>query len=277
VSDSTSEGSEAQPQASIPQPRQVALPDTRPIVTYALLVILGAVFLLQLTLHQLQYPADPLLDWGALDFQRVLQGEYYRMFTAMFLHLDQFHIIFNGIALWSIGRSVETFFGHTRFILVYFLGGLAASLLSFSLTQGISVGASGAIFAIFGAEMVLLYRNRKLFGASAQRGLRSLAFLAVLNLGLGLYSQLAPGGIGGAIIDNWAHVGGFIGGIILSWFIGPRLIVQALPAYEPLAATVPYRLKDTVVPDTVWAVSGVFGLSLLAIFVFVLNILARRV
>src|SRR5258708_36948653 len=74
------------------------------------------------------------------------------------------HIGFNGYALWPVGRLIEIFFGHARFALIYLLGGLCGSGTSFIFSRGASLGASGAIMAIFGAEMVFLYQNRRLLG-----------------------------------------------------------------------------------------------------------------
>jgi rhomboid protease GluP len=160
----------------------VRLPITRPLVTYVLLGTIIAVFVAQTVAQQESYP-DPLTLAGALDFRRVLRGEYYRLVTSMFLHLGLAHIFFNGWALWSFGQTVERLFGHTRFVLIYFLGGLCGSIASFIFTRGLSVGASGAIFAIFGAEMVFLYHNRRVLGEAARQDLQSLIFLA--NAGRG--------------------------------------------------------------------------------------------
>src|SRR5262245_4890459 len=159
---------------------QIVLPLSKPTVTRVLLIIIVAIFVLQLVLLQLN-GEEPLTDWGAIDFQRILQGEYYRLFTAMFLHGGAAHIFFNGLALWSIGRTVESLFGSRRFSLIYFLGGLSGSIASFIFTRGVSVGASGAIFAIVGAEIVFLYNNRQLLGRRAQQELQSLVFLAAIN------------------------------------------------------------------------------------------------
>src|SRR5262245_42893071 len=138
------------PQATSNHPEQrpeqrvaLRLPTSRPLATYVLLAIIIVVYVAQLVTNQTQPPADqlfgkqPLLDFGAIDFYRILlYHEYYRLFTAMFLHVNQIHIFFNAIALWSFGQSVERFFGHARFILIYFLGGLCGSVASFVLTRG---------------------------------------------------------------------------------------------------------------------------------------------
>lgn len=150
----------------------------------------------------------------------VLDGEYYRLFTSMFLHVDMTHLIFNGMGLYIFGTSIEQLFGHHRFLLIYILGGLAGSVASFLISPGASVGASGAVFAIFGALAAYFMVHRHLYGKVAAQQLRSMAFLALINLVIGLASNTIPGS--GVRIDNAAHIGGGIGGFLLAWWIGPR-------------------------------------------------------
>src|SRR5438105_3725865 len=172
------------PQA-VQQPAQrqsmLRLPISKPTVTYAVLGLLVAIYVIQMVTDQQNYPDQPVLEWGAMIFTNVLHGEYYRLLTAMFLHGSLPHLFFNAYALYIYGRLVEGFFGHVRFALIYMLAGLCGSLASFLLTRGASVGASGAIFGIFGAYIAFLYHNRKLFGARASQQLRSLIILAIVN------------------------------------------------------------------------------------------------
>jgi len=251
-----------------PTPVMMRLPITRPLITYVLLGTIIAVFVAQIVSQQVNYPFDPLTQAGALDFRRVLRGEYYRLFTSMFLHLGLPHIFFNGWALWSFGQTVERLFGHTRFVLIYFLGGLCGSVASFFFTRGISVGASGAIFAIFGAEMIFLYRNRRVLGEAARQDLRSLIFLAVINFAIGLYSQVSPQG---PAIDNWGHIGGFCAGIVLGWFIAPQFQVQPDPA-----GPTGFRIQDTTPIARTWPVPLLFAGGLVAAFVYAVMNLGPR-
>jgi rhomboid protease GluP len=256
-----------QPESQPPLSGQLVLriPTSRPLVTYVLLGSIALVFLAQMVTSQLAYPSlrQPLLDFGAIDFQRILiDHEYYRLFTAMFLHISTIHVFFNGLALWTFGQAVERFFGHVRFGVIYLLGGLTGSIASFIFTHGRSVGASAAIFAIFGAEMVFLYLNRKLLGQAALRELRSLIILAALNLAVGLFTEVVPGGV---IIDNWAHIGGFFGGIVLAWFIAPQLQLQA-DAATPSG----YRIVDGNPPAKTWTTPLIFAIALMAVLVYAL-------
>jgi rhomboid protease GluP len=149
----------------------------------------------------------------------------------MFLHANLAHLVMNTYALWVFGQEVERFYGTLRLALIFLLGGLTASVFSLALTPNPSVGASGAVFAVFAAEMVLLYTNRELFGSGARRRLQSLILVLILNAGIGL--------AGSGIIDNWAHIGGFLGGAALSLLLAPRFTV----AQNPGGAT-PARLME---------------------------------
>lgn len=201
----------------------------QPIVTYTLLAINILVFLAGLFSPNLE---RLLFEFGVSSPREVLlSGDYYRLVTAMFLHGGLMHIFFNGYALYVIGSYLEVLFGHARFAVIYLLGGLAGSVLSvimgdLSLNIG-SVGASGAVFAIFGAEMVYLYRHRALLGERGAAQLRNLLFLLALNFFIGIASG-APGAR--VRIDNWAHLGGLLGGIALTWLAGPRFLAQPHPA-----------------------------------------------
>ncbi len=210
-----------------PQRVAVSLPISEPRLTYVLLAIIVVIYGYFFTLSgngQLQF----LDNWAKVN-SAIRAGEYYRLVTSMFLHLSLMHILFNGYALYILGRDVEALFGTVRFAAIYFLGGLSGSLASFVFTSAPSAGASGAIFAVFGAEMVYFYQHRDLHGTAGRRHLQQLAILMVINLALGFSS----GVIGPFRIDNAGHIGGIIGGVVLAWFIGPHYQI----AYDPTAQT----------------------------------------
>jgi len=210
-------------------------------VTYALLAIIVGIYVVMFLIEQNldPYQVDPILLFGWLDPYHVLaNGEWYRLFTAMFLHLSPAHIFFNAYALWRFGQVVEGTFGHVRFTLIYILGGLTGSLASLILGRDISAGASGAIFSIFAAEMVFIYVHRELIGERAGPALRELLLLAVLNLALGLLTTFNTSG---EQIDNWAHIGGFVGGLVLSWLIAPHYVVERTPDGARVVDSTPFR------------------------------------
>jgi membrane associated rhomboid family serine protease len=135
----------------------------------------------------------------------VAQGDWWRLITAMFLHGFLLHLAFNMLALWWIGRPVEEYLGSVRYLLLYFVSGLAgaAGALVQSPTSGV-VGASGAIFGILGAMLILEWQATGKLGGPALT-------LIVINLGLNFVFN----GTGGNISIG-GHIGGLIGGILVT-------------------------------------------------------------
>jgi rhomboid protease GluP len=214
-------------------PRQrmtLHIPVVTPRVTYTLMAVNVIIFFLAFYVMSAREFND-LYRWGWSTQREVFEfGEFHRLVTSMFLHANLAHLFFNMYALWAIGQNVERFFGHVRFALVYFLGGLGGSILYIMLSGADTpaVGASGAIFAIFGAEMVFLYQHRKLFGKTGQAQLRQLIIVAGINFVYG-FAQNAAAAPGEPQIGNWAHVGGLIGGIIVAWMIAPFFLLKKHP------------------------------------------------
>lgn len=200
----------------------------RPVrVVYGVLGLIGLVFIGQLVLAPRPGDFDPFIEYGAKVNARLAAGELWRLVTPIFVHGSILHFVFNAYALYNLGREIETFYGGRRFLLLFFFAGVCGSVASWALTRAPSVGASGAVFGLIAAEAVLLYRNRRLLGERARAGLQNIAIIATVNLALGL----TPG----ARIDNWAHLGGLVGGLAMAWAIGP---VWGLPTPDPLAAMV---------------------------------------
>ncbi len=154
-------------------------------------------------------PSDVQLAWGANFGPATQDGAWWRLFTAMFLHFGLLHLAMNMWALWDAGRLVERLVGPARYAAVYLGSGLAGNALSL-VVQGndaVSGGASGAIFGVYGALLVVLVRERQRFDAQEFRWLfgAALAFTAAtLLLGLNVRG-----------IDNAAHAGGLLAGALL--------------------------------------------------------------
>lgn len=202
-----------------PRPQQVAVrtPGGTPIVTYSLMGISIAVYLLQIAstyLFGLDYPAA--LGVKANDL--IIAGQVWRLVTPMFLHGSILHIALNMYALMIFGPGLERYYGRGRYLALYLVGGFAGNVASFLFSAAPSLGSSTAIFGLLGAEAVFLFRNRELFGANAQRALINLITIALINLVIGL----SPG------IDNWGHIGGLVGGTLFAWFGGPVLKVEGI-------------------------------------------------
>ena len=198
------------PQPGAPGQVAARMPVHKVWATYVFLAIIIVVFLAQLAGQQF-LGGDIVGAMGVKDNQLIAQGEYWRLFTSIFLHGSILHIGFNAYALYILGSAVERFSGSLRFTVIFLLAGLSGSVFSLIFTQAPSLGASGAIFGLIGAQGVFLYRHRKLFGARGRRNLQQVIFIALINFAFGL-----QGGI-----DNWAHLGGLVGGLILSAILGP--------------------------------------------------------
>lgn len=236
---------EVVPEKKKESPRQqtiLHIPSVKPLVTYAILAVNVAIFLLRAVSPEIDFN---LLVWGANGPHEVLQQrEYYRLLTAMFLHsgiyspsgdyifANSLHLIFNAYFIYRIGLFIEPLFGHRRFGLIYLLGGLAGSVASNLINvllgnlEVISVGASGAAFALIGAEFVFLYYHRKLLRHQGRAQMQSLIAITVINLLFGFASSL---GLTETRVDNWAHLGGLAGGLILTWFISPIFLLRRHP------------------------------------------------
>jgi rhomboid protease GluP len=192
---------------------QVRLPFAKPIVTYVLLAAIAVCFGLE-TLLGGSTAIRTLVQLGAQVNMLVAAGEYWRLVTAMFLHIGLMHLAFNVYALFILGRDIEGFYGPLRFAAIYLISGIAGNVVYYALgPNAVSAGASGAIFGLIGAEIAFLVSNRALFGALSRQRLLNLAFLVVVNLAFGFV---------GRGINNLAHLGGLAAGLALGFALTPR-------------------------------------------------------
>jgi rhomboid protease GluP len=191
-----------------------------PVVTYVILVLTVLIYLLQAGTEVLAGYDIPAL-FGMKINEAIIAGQLWRLVTPMLLHGSVIHIGFNMYALMTIGSNIEKRFGHGRFLLLYLMGAFAGNVFSFLLSPNPSLGASTSIFGLLGAEMVFFYQNRKIFGSGARSALQNVISVAAINLLIGL-----SGGI-----DNWGHLGGLLGGLVFTWFAGPRLNLEGVYPY----------------------------------------------
>lgn len=156
------------------------------------------------------------LAWGANFGPATQDGEWWRLASAMFLHFGLLHLALNMWALWDGGQWVERMYGHFRFAAIYFVAGLAGNLLSLVIHQGhaVSGGASGAIFGLYGALLSYLWLER----LQIQRGEFRWLFWAAVGFSVVsiVFGFMVPG------IDNAAHIGGLIGGLLMGVLIKPE-------------------------------------------------------
>ena len=219
------------PQPPVRTPVRTPVPIVRPLWTYVFLAI--NVFIFVATTVTGGNRSD-IMAAGANIATAVEAGEYWRLFTANFLHASVLHIAFNAYALYALGSQVESLYGHPRFVTLYLLTGLSGAVFSYLFTHGTSVGASTSVFGLFGALVVYFYKNRQLFGQAGRQQLISLGVTLAVNVMLGL----SPG----SGIDNWGHVGGFIGGLALAWFFCPTY-APADPIVNVFGSVVPQQRK----------------------------------
>jgi rhomboid protease GluP len=179
-----------------------------------------------------------LAKLGAISADRILgDGEWWRLVSAMFLHGDGtikgtlLHIAMNLWALFQLGTLYETMFGTRRFVWIYFVTGIVASLTSLFVNGGPSVGASGAIFGILGAFIFSVRRSPRWRHDRVARSIvKQLLFWIVLNIAVA--SQIPQ-------IDNSAHIGGLLAGLLLG-LVWPQPAPPPPPPAQAVINVMPY-------------------------------------
>ena len=195
-------------------------------VTKALLVAIAIPFVIEIVVGGPRALFDPsaqlLFDLGAMAPPAVADGQFWRLFTAMFLHAGLLHVALNAYFFWLFGRVVESVFGRTWMLLIFLVSGFLASVASYAFGPVLApaVGASGAISGVFGAFIAYNYRRRHLAANAAN--LRMAVTVIVLNAFIAVaYSS----------IDWRAHVGGLVAGFALGY-----LADDAVPARQRAVA-----------------------------------------
>lgn len=181
-----------------------------PVTTILVLINIFVFILLEIggSTEDLEY----MVNHGALYAPLVLQGQYFRFFTSMFLHFGVKHIASNMLALFCLGSMVEQELGRIRYVLLYIISGLGASALSFAAailsgSQNVAAGASGAIFGIIGALCMIMIKRRGHFRNMSPANVALMA-------GYSLFAGFTDIGV-----DNAAHIGGLIMGLIITAII----------------------------------------------------------
>ena len=181
---------------------KIFLKKDQPIVTYSIILLNIIVFMLSL----LDY--NMIINCFANYYINVKNGEIYRLLTACFVHANFLHIFFNMYALYYIGPMVEKYYGKLKYLLIYLGSGIMGSLFSVVLSNNVSIGASGAIFGLFGSMLYFGYKYRATLDGFVRSGIIPVLFI---NLILGF---IVPN------IDVYGHIGGLVGGLLLSYIVG---------------------------------------------------------
>lgn len=182
---------------------------TRKIIVTYLFIMANLLMYAVLTLDGGSENTETLLKYGAIYAPLIKEGQLYRLFSYMFLHIGAVHLFSNMFALYIFGTRCEKYFGYLRFISVYVLSGLGCAVLSCLFSGGaVSAGASGAVLGIMGAALGYSFLNK-----IKMDGLDTYVFvlIALINLGFGfVYKD----------IDNAGHIGGFLTGLALGFALG---------------------------------------------------------
>ncbi|RJO67315.1 MAG: rhomboid family intramembrane serine protease [Myxococcales bacterium] len=251
----------ARPSEVVLTPEQVRLiEDTRrfyeqlqkkPAVTSVLLAAILSFWLLSFGMG-VQDDPHTLIRLGAKINYFIAHGQWWRLVSPIFLHFGILHILFNGYALYILGRMIENLYGRRRFLILFAVSGVASIFASYAATPQMSVGASGAIFGLLGAGAVVGYKHRLDIPPAFRRFFgRGLLPWIVLNLALGLM-------IDG--IDNYAHGGGLAAGTLVA------MAMQARIGRTPAVSPWPIRAAVTA------GAAGVVGLFVFTIVAMLNNL-----
>lgn len=183
---------------------QVQARKEKPYVTYVLLAIQIAVFLIMTFTGGTSNNTFNLVRWGAKFNPLIFAGEWWRFITPMFIHIGLLHLLMNSVVLYIIGPMAEKLYGKWRYALIYVLSGITGVVASFAFNINVAAGASTAIFGIFGALLYLVVLKPHIYARSL--GI-SIAGLVVVNLVVDLFSQG---------IDLAGHIGGLVGGFLIA-------------------------------------------------------------
>ncbi len=183
-----------------------------PYVTYSLIAINIIIFLLMYVFGNGSEDIITLLNFGALTKYHVMNGEFYRLITSAFLHIGFLHLFCNMYALYILGKNIEGYYGRAKFIFIYLISALVGSFVSiiFMDEYTVSAGASGAIFGLMGALLYFGYNYRVTLNDAINR---QIIPVIIINLLFGFLSS---------DVNNFAHIGGLIGGYFASLAVGVK-------------------------------------------------------
>ena len=216
----------------------------KPVVTWFLLAANVVVWVV-MELTDSSKSTEVLQDFGALFGPLIASGEYWRLFTAMFLHVGIMHLLVNAFGLLIFGRMVEGIYGHVSFAIIYVLAGLSGSVASYLMSpMTTGAGASGAILGVLGAFAAFFLARRDVLGDMGRQTFLGLGILAAISV---LYGFSTPG------IDNWAHMGGLVAGFAVGMAIVPhsRIVVVPFRTFRRLDNTYALLRRWWVIPVAV--------------------------
>ena len=180
----------------------------KPYITIGL-IITNIIIFIVLEWKGNSLDAEYMMEMGAVYPEKIqVDGEYWRLITATFMHFGFSHLLNNMVLLGTAGQILERAIGPLKYLILYLLAGVGGSTLSYvqmlhSGDYAVAAGASGAIFGIVGALLWIVIRNKGHYETLTGKGLVAMIVLC-------LYYGISTGGV-----DNWGHIGGLIGGFLI--------------------------------------------------------------
>ena len=189
----------------------------KPWITMSIIAINIVMYIVTLYLSYV-YPNENKYDsytnalvlLGAKVNELISAGQYYRLISSMFLHGGILHLAVNMYSLYAMGPIVEKLYGKAKYIIIYFMAGICSSIFSYVFSTSISIGASGAIFGLLGAVLVFAIKTKGKTGSAFIKNILSVIFVNIF-IGMTLPN-----------IDNFGHIGGLLGGILISLLVAFR-------------------------------------------------------
>ncbi len=234
------------------------IPKHKPIITKFLIVLISIMFIVEM-FYIAHYGEKGILILGAKWNEGITKGEYWRFFTCSLLHGGLMHLFLNLAGLYIFGKELESIYGSFRYLLICLLTSWGATLASYVFSSGTAIGASGIVFGIIGC-LISFYFKQKNKVTGAKYKFKSMYTLVIINLLFGLFIPK---------IDNSAHMGGIITGLLSGWLLSPK--------YEILKDEEVQKLKVIEEKNTVRFFIGVIFLILLLVWLTKLAISYRLI
>ncbi len=191
------------------------IPKHKPIITKLLILLISAMFVVEM-FYMLKYGEKGIIMLGAKWNEGITHGEYWRFFTCALLHGGFMHLFLNLAGLYIFGRELESIYGPIKFLLICLLTSWGSTLTSYTFSSGTAIGASGIVFGIIGSLIAFYFMQKgKVTGADYK--FKSMYTLVIINLVLGFMMPQ---------IDNSAHIGGIVTGLLSGWLLSPKYEIK---------------------------------------------------
>ena len=208
-----------------------------------ILLIINLIYFLFLELYCGSKNWLSLVYYGAKEGLSISRGEYWRLLTPIFMHIGFFHLVVNSFGLIVFGPIMEKIFGPTRFLLIYIMTGIWGNIFSFISGISVGAGASGALFGVAGSYAAYLYLNKDDLGKFGRESLVGLSWIVGINI---IFGFTVSG------IDNSAHLGGLISGIIIGYFLSPKISTIYTSEFDSMEINTERKVSNQR-PFSLWA------------------------